>query len=189
MAVSDFLWCLTWPLFLTDAIISNRQAFLEAFCEIGAFTRSVSQSVNNHGQVRRYCDPFKVTLLTKNVRTFLLLSTLFLFIAACFPVALYYKMERDGHVIYCGATLKDALLDYNLLFAFFRWFHCLNLVIFILYLRITRLEQKAATRMYGVLVGYDRNDHRVRAGVMGRKKRARFSSGPFLPLSSPRTHS
>ena len=124
MAVSDFLWCLTWPLFLTDAIISNRQAFLEAFCEIGAFTRSVSQSVNNHGQVRRYCDPFKVTLLTKNVRTFLLLSTLFLFIAACFPVALYYKMERDGHVVYCGATLKDALLDYNLLFALFRWFHC-----------------------------------------------------------------
>ena len=98
--------------------------FWRLFSEIGSFTRSVSQSVNSHGQVRRYCDPFKVTLLTKNVRTFLKLSTLFLFIAAFFPLAPCYKMERDGHVIYCGATLKDALLDYNLLFAFFRRFHC-----------------------------------------------------------------
>lgn len=98
--------------------------FWRPFGEIGSFTRSVSQSVNSHGQVRRYCDPFKVTLLTKNVRTFLLLSTLFLFIAAFFPLAPCYKMERDGHVIYCGVTLKDALLDYNLLFAFFRRFHC-----------------------------------------------------------------
>jgi len=107
-----------------------RVPFWRPFGEIGAFTRSFSQSVNSHGQVRRYCDPFKVTLLTKNVRTFLLLSTLFLFIAACFPVALYYKMERDSHIIYCGATLKDALLDCNLLFAFFRWFHCFEFCYF-----------------------------------------------------------
>ena len=117
MAVSDFLWFLTtWPLFLTDAIISNRGSLFEGLLAKLELLREVFLS--------QLIAMDRFVLSTKNVRTVLLLSTLFLFIAACFPVALYYKMERDGHVIYCGATLKDALLDYNLLFAFFRWFHC-----------------------------------------------------------------
>ena len=164
--------------------------FWRPFGEIGSFTRSVSQSVNSHGQVRRYCDPFKVTLLTKNVRTFLLLSTLFLFIAACFPVALYYKMERDGHVIYYGATLKDALLDYNLLFAFFRWFHCFESCYFDSPFTYHAAWTEGCNQNVRSASGVRSGTTIWRElGVMGRKKRARVSSGPFLPLSSPRTHS
>ena len=52
----------------------------------------------------------------------------------------------------------------------------MNLVISILHLRITRLEQKAATRMGGVLVGYD---HRARVGSDGKKKKSEVF---FRPL-------
>ena len=89
------------------------------------------------------------------------------------------SVRNKGHVIYYGATLKDALLDYNYYLLFSAGFIALNLVIFILYLRITRLEQKAATRMCGVLVWYDRNDHRARAGSDGKKKKSEVF---FRPL-------
>ena len=110
--------------------------FWRPFGEIGSFTRSVSQSVNSHGQVRRYCDPFKVTLLTKNVRTFLKLSTLFLFIAAFFPLAPCYKMERDGHVI-------PYLFDYKPISAISR-----DPKLWTCWLGITRTKNKSKTPGY-----------------------------------------
>ena len=88
MAVSDFLSSLTlWPLYLTDEIITQRGSLIQGFiatigCKVGVFTRNVSHSVSILSlfliAVDRFIatvHPLKVTLLTKNIRASLLLST------------------------------------------------------------------------------------------------------------------
>ena len=90
MAVSDhdFICILTtWPLYLTDAIITSRGSLIQgslatAGCKVGVLMRNVSHSVFILSlvliAVERFIAtvfPLKVTLLTKNIRTALLCST------------------------------------------------------------------------------------------------------------------
>ena len=108
MAVSDFLSSLTlWPLYLTDEIITQRGSLIHGFvatigCKVGVFTRNVSHSVSILSlfliAVDRFIatvHPLKVTLLTKNIRTSLLLSTWIIAIGSCFYHISSFKSRQS----------------------------------------------------------------------------------------------
>ena len=107
MAVSDFLSSLTlWPLYLTDEIITQRGSLIQGLvatigCKVGVFTRNVSHSVSILSlfliAVDRFIatvHPLKVTLLTKNIRASLLLSTWIIAIGGSFITFLHSRVKR-----------------------------------------------------------------------------------------------
>ena len=119
MAVSDFLSSIaTWPLYLTDEIITSRGSLIQgslatAGCKVGLLMRNISYSVSILSlgliAVDRFIAtvyPLKVTLLTKNIRASLLLSTWLFSIGCCFPSFLYSSVETIGHESFCRLVLN-----------------------------------------------------------------------------------
>ena len=151
MAVSDFLSCLiTWPLYLTDEIITSRGSLIKGFvatagCKVGVFMRNVSHSVSILSlfliAVDRFIAskyPLKVTLLTKKIRASLLLSSC---IGYCFPTFLYAVIDKVGHESFCRLALAADKTMPLYLFAVILII-ILYSAITILYLRIMRVLQR-----------------------------------------------
>ena len=151
MAVSDFLSCLiTWPLYLTDEIITSRGSLIKGFvatasCKVGVFMRNVSHSVSILSlfliAVDRFIAtkyPLKFILLTKKIRVSLLLSSC---IGYCFPTFLYAVIDKVGHASFCRLALAADKTMPLYLFAVILII-ILYSAITILYLRIMRVLQR-----------------------------------------------
>ena len=154
MAVSDFLSCLiTWPLYLTDEIITSRGSLIKGFvatasCKVGVFMRNVSHSVSILSlfliAVDRFIAtkyPLKVTLLTKKIRASLLLSSWVISIGYCFPTFLYAVIDKVGQESFCRLALAADKTMPLYLFAVILII-ILYSSITILYLRIMRVLQR-----------------------------------------------
>ena len=154
MAVSDFLSCLiTWPLYLTDEIITSRGSLIKGFvatasCKVGVFMRNVSHSVSILSlfliAVDRFIAtkyPLKVTLLTKKIRASLLLSSWVISIGYCFPTFLYAVIDTVGHESFCRLALAADKTMPLYLFAVILII-ILYSAITILYLRIMSVLQR-----------------------------------------------
>ena len=154
MAVSDFLSCLiTWPLYLTDEIITSRGSLIKGFvatasCKVGVFMRNVSHSVSILSlfliAVDRFIAtkyPLKVTLLTKKIRASLLLSSWVISIGYCFPTFLYAVIDKVGHESFCRLALAADKTMPLYLFAVILII-ILYSAITILYLRIMSVLQR-----------------------------------------------
>ena len=153
MAVSDFLSSLTlWPLYLTDEIITQRGSLIQGFvatigCKVGVFTRNVSHSVSILSlfliAVDRFIatvHPLKVTLLTKNIRASLLLSTWIIAIGGSFITFLHSRVDKVGHETFCRLALATdkMIILYTFVIILLIALYSSTLI---LYLRITRVLQ------------------------------------------------
>ena len=120
MAVSDFLACLTtWPLYLTDEIITTRGSLLQGAlatfgCKVGVFFRLLSFIVSILSLVLIAVDrfiatafPLKATLITHNTRATLLFSTWLISTGYCFLAFHYSRVEEVGHQIFCRFSWND----------------------------------------------------------------------------------
>ena len=181
MAVSDFLSCLiTWPLYLTDEIITSRGSLIKGFvatasCKVGVFMRNVSHSVSILSlfliAVDRFIAtkyPLKVTLLlTKKIRVSLLLSSWVISIGYCFPTFLYAVIDKVGHESFCRLALAADKTMPLYLFAVILII-ILYSAITILYLRIMRVLQRRLQPGHGTedIVGNEQNRAKHNRNVM-----------------------
>ena len=114
MAVSDFLASLTtWPLYLTDEIITSRGSVIQgtmatAGCKMGVFFRLVSTSVSILSLVLIAIDrfiatvfPLKASLISGKVRAALLSAIWLVSTAYCVPPLKYSFVETVGHETFC----------------------------------------------------------------------------------------
>ena len=181
MAVSDFLSCLiTWPLYLTDEIITSRGSLIKGFlatagCKVGVFMRNVSHSVSILSlfliAVDRFIAtkyPLKVTLLTKKIRASLLLLSWVISIGYCFPTFLYAVIGKVGHESFCRLALAADKTMPLYLFAVILII-ILYSAITILYLRIMRvLKKRLQPAEHGTedIVGNEQNRAKHNRNVM-----------------------
>ena len=180
MAVSDFLSCLiTWPLYLTDEIITSRGSLIKGFvatasCKVGVFMRNVSHSVSILSlfliAVDRFIAtkyPLKVTLLTKKIRASLLLSSWVISIGYCFPTFLYAVIDKVGHESFCRIALAAEKTMPLYLFAVILII-ILYSAITILYLRIMSVLQRRLQPEDGTedIVGNEQKRARHNRNVM-----------------------
>ena len=128
MAASDFLSSLTtWPLYLTNEIITSSGSLLQGplatiGCKVGVFCRVASIIVSILSlvliAVERFVAivyPLKATLITRKMRSALLLTTWFVSIAYCIPGGYHYKTENVGQETYCKfAWNRFAVTVYNI---------------------------------------------------------------------------
>lgn len=123
MAVSDLLSSLTtWPLYLTNEIITSSGSLIQGplatvGCKVGVFCRIVSIIVSILSLVLIAFDrfvaivfPLKATLITRKMRTTLLLTTWLLSMAYCVPMAYYFRAESVDQETYCKFTWNDVAL-------------------------------------------------------------------------------
>ena len=151
MAVSDFLSSLTtWPLYLTNEIITSRGSLIQGSlatvgCKVGVFFRVVSITVSILSLVLIAVDrfvaivfPLKASLITRKIRAALLLTTWFVSIAYCIPMGYYFRAEKVGQETYCKFAWNDfALMIYYITgLALFQLLPLLAIII--LYSRIMR---------------------------------------------------
>ena len=174
MAVSDFMSSITtWPLYLTDEIITNRGSLIQGplattGCQVGVFGRNVSHSVSILSLVLIAVDrfiatvfPLRATLLSKTIRAALLLSTWVISIGWCFPSFYYSKVEKVGHESFCRLALNAS--EFTTYYSFcLIMIIALLIVIIILYSRImrvlsTRLQPEYGTK--GSSAGHTRNKY------------------------------
>ena len=148
MAVSDFLASLaTWPLYLTDEIITSRGSLIQgplatAGCKVGMFVRLVSSSVSIISLVLIAVDrfiatvyPLKITALTGRKRAVSLFATWLTSIAQYIPNLYHSRVENFGQETYCSfvwnAPAKAIHFIYCMIFII-----ALLVAIIYLYLRI-----------------------------------------------------
>lgn len=151
MSVSDFMSTITtWPLYLTDEIITSRGSLIQGrlattACQAGVFVRNISHSVSLLSltliAVDRYIAtvfPLRATRLTKKIRGVLLLSIWIIVILCCFPSMYYSKVETIGHETYCILALKASSIAVYYTFCLIL-IVALLIAIIILYSRIMRI--------------------------------------------------
>ena len=173
MAVSDFLSCLiTWPLYLTDEIITSHGSLIKGFvatasCKVGVFMRNVSHSVSilSLFLITKY--PLKFILLTKKIHASLLLSSWVISIGYCFPTFLYAVIDKVGHESFCRLALATDKTMPLYLFAVILII-ILYSAITILYLRIMRVLQRRLQPEHGTedIVGNEENRAKHNQNVM-----------------------
>ena len=127
MAVSDFVSSITtWPLYLTDEIITSRGSLIQgslatAGCKVGVYVRTLSTSVSILSLVLIAVDrfiatvfPFKASLLTRKKRVSLLFATWSISMGYCFPMLYFSKVENIGKDTFCRFAWNDtsALIIY-----------------------------------------------------------------------------
>ena len=127
MAVSDFLSSIaTWPLYLTDEIITSRGSLIQgsqatAGCKVGVYVRMLSTSVSILSLVLIAVDrfiatvfPLKASLLTCKIRVAMLFATWSISIGYCFPMLYFSKVEDIGNETFCRFAWNDtfALITY-----------------------------------------------------------------------------
>ncbi|KAL9972296.1 hypothetical protein ACROYT_G018580 [Oculina patagonica] len=128
MAASDFLASLTtWPLYLTNEIITSSGSLIQGSlatvgCKVGVFFRMVSTIVSILSLVLIAVDrfiatsfPLKAALTTQKLRATLLLGTWLISIAYCIPMFYYFRVEEVGHEKFCTFAWNGfALMIYNI---------------------------------------------------------------------------
>ena len=152
MAVSDFLSCLTtWPLYLTDEIITSSGSLLQGSlanfgCKVGVFFRMVSTTVSILSLVLIAVDrfvaivfPLKATLITRNIRAALLFGTWLISIAFCVPMFHYSKVNVGSKATFCTFGWNASAYMISYVFSGLILFEIIPLIaIIILYSRIMR---------------------------------------------------
>ena len=161
MVVSDFMTSITtWPLYLTDEIITRRGSLVQGplatiGCQVGVFGRNVSHSVSELSlgliAVDRFIAtvfPLKATLLTKTIRAALIFSTWLLSIGWSFPSFYYSKVEKVGHETFCRLVLNASAITKYYTFGLIMII-ALLIAIIILYSRIMRVLSTRLQPEYG----------------------------------------
>ncbi|XP_078371950.1 QRFP-like peptide receptor [Oculina patagonica] len=121
MAVSDFLASFTtWPMYLTDEIITRSGSLLEeslanVLCKVGVFFRMVSLVVSILSLVLIAVDrfvatiyPLKATLITEKHRALLLFATWLISIGYCVPFCFFYRAGEIGQQMSCKFTMSGS---------------------------------------------------------------------------------
>ena len=114
VAVSDFLSSLaTVPLYLSHEIITSSGSLLKGSlatygCKVGVYIRMVSAITSILSLVLVAVDrfigivfPLNATLITRNIRTVLVISTWLISMAYCIPMYLYFKVEEGDQETSC----------------------------------------------------------------------------------------
>lgn len=149
MAVSDFMCSITtWPLYLTDEIITSTGSIIQGplatiGCQIGVFGRMVSYSVSILSLVLIAVDrfiaivfPLKAALLTRKLRAALICVTWVISLAFYFPDIIFSRVEQVGQVTSCIFTWNDwgVLLYYAISIVFFNVLPIVTIIV--IYFRI-----------------------------------------------------
>ena len=116
-AVSDFMCSITtWPLYLTDEIITSRGSLIQGplatiCCQLGVFGRMVSHSVSILSLVLIAVDrfiaivfPLKAALLSGKTRRALLCATWVISLAYYYPDIYFSRVEKVGQLTSCVFT-------------------------------------------------------------------------------------
>ena len=114
MAVSDFFSCLiTWPLYLTDEIVTSSGSLLQGSlatigCKVGIYFKILSAIVSILSLVLISVDrfvaivfPLKVRLISTKLRAALLFASWLISMGYCIPVFYYFRVEEVGHETFC----------------------------------------------------------------------------------------
>ena len=114
MAVSDFFSCLiTWPMYLTDEIITSSGSLLQGSlatigCKVGVYFKMLSAIVSILSLVLIAADrfvaivfPLKVRLIRTRQRAALLFATWLISMGYCIPMAYYFRVEEVGRETFC----------------------------------------------------------------------------------------
>ena len=122
MSVSDFIASLTtWPLYLTDEIITRRGSLIQGplatvGCKVGMYVRAVSTTVSMLTLVLIAVDrliateyPFKASLLSRKIRIALMCATWALAMGYDFPMFYFSKVEDFGEETFCVLAWNDKL--------------------------------------------------------------------------------
>ena len=173
MAVSDFLASLaTWPLYLTNEIITSRGSLIHgplatAGCKVGVFVRLMSTSVSILSLVLIAIDryiatvfPLKATLLTGKVRAGLLLATWLISITYCAPTLYYCKVVDVGEETYCRFMWHASAIMIYYITGMIMINIAPLVAIIILYSRILRVLQRRPKAEYGQ--GSSNSEHKRR---------------------------
>ena len=160
MAVSDLLSTLaTWPLYLTDEIITSSGSVLQGSlarvgCKVGVFFRMVSSIVSILSLVLIAVDrfiatvfPLKARLITRKVRAALLFGTWLISMAYFIPLFYYSRVEDVGRETFCVFGLPDVFARMIYYIIGLILFEVIPLIsIIVLYSRIMRvLRQRLDT--------------------------------------------
>ena len=155
MAVSDFFSCLTtWPLYVTDEIVTSSGSLLQGSlatigCKVGVYFKMLSAIVSILSLVLIAVDrfvaivfPLKVRLIKRKIRTSLLLPTWLISMAFCIPVFYYFRMEKVGQETFCRFSWNSyaRMVYYITGLAFFEVIPLI--IIIILYSCIVRVLSK-----------------------------------------------
>ena len=114
MAVSDFFSCLiTWPLYLTDEIVTSNGSLLKGSlatigCKVGVYFKMLSAIVSILSLVLIAVDrfvaivfPLKVRLIRTRQRAALLCATWLISMLYCIPMVYYFRVEEVGRETFC----------------------------------------------------------------------------------------
>ena len=114
MAVSDFFSCLiTWPLYLTDEIVTSSGSLLQGSpatigCKVGVYFKMVSAIVSILSLVLIAVDrfvaivfPLKVRLISTKLRAALLFATWLISMGYCIPMFYYFRVEKVDQETFC----------------------------------------------------------------------------------------
>jgi len=175
MAVSDFLSSLTtWPLYLTNEIITSRGSLIQGplatvGCKVGVFFRVVSITVSILSLVLIAVDrfvailfPLKATLITRKMRAALLLTTWFVSIAYCIPMGYYFRAEKVGQETYCKFAWNDSALMIYYITSLVLFQLLPLLAIIILYSRIMSALRQRSNAEYTARCGRNNQQNRCK---------------------------
>ncbi|XP_020618584.1 neuropeptides capa receptor-like [Orbicella faveolata] len=175
MAVSDFLSSLTtWPLYLTNEIITSRGSLIQGplatvGCKVGVFFRVVSITVSILSLVLIAVDrfvailfPLKATLITRKMRAALLLTTWFVSIAYCIPMGYYFRAEKVGQETYCKFAWNDSALMIYYITGLVLFQLLPLLAIIILYSRIMSALRQRSNAEYTARCGCNNQQNRCK---------------------------
>lgn len=114
MAVSDFFSCLiTWPLYLTDEIVTSSGSLLQGSlatigCKVGIYFKMLSAIVSILSLVLIAVDrfvaivfPLKVRLISTKLRAALLFATWLISMGYCIPMFYYFRVEKVRQETFC----------------------------------------------------------------------------------------
>ena len=114
MAISDFFSCLiTWPLYLTDEIVTSNGSLLKGSlatigCKVGVYFKMLSAIVSILSLVLIAVDrfvaivfPLKVRLIRTRQRAALLCATWLISMLYCIPMVYYFRVEEVGRETFC----------------------------------------------------------------------------------------
>ncbi|XP_078370423.1 melanopsin-like [Oculina patagonica] len=180
MAVSDFLSCLTtWPLYLTDEIITSSGSVLQGSlatfgCKVGVFFRMVSSIVSILSLVLIAVDrfiatvfPLKATLITRKFRAALLFGTWLISIGYCIPMFYYFRVVNVGQETFCQFVWNDlALMIYYITgLALFEVIPLITIIV--LYSRIMRaLRQRLNPEFNARRSNVEQNRYKQNQNIM-----------------------
>ena len=157
MAVSDFLSSLvTWPLYLTDEIITSSGSLLQgslatAGCKAGLCIRMVSLFVSILSLVLIAIDrfiatvfPLKAVFITRKIRTVSLVATWAISTTFSSPFFFYSTsaIKQVGHKMFCTFLMNGLSMIVYLITSMFVLFFAPFIAIVILYSRIMRALRK-----------------------------------------------